>query len=714
MLRPLNRPVTIVVLGRAGAVCSAVLHTIDRLGVGRGMWEGSAAAAALHQPDLLLVCGDEVVPLCQEARRHAALARVPILALVSSGRPGEIEGVLARGADDVLVDALDAAVLGVRLRGLLRGARQERALRRSQELQQALLAAVAQFADDGATPQALHQVLLLGAAALEFSDAELLALSGDELVSVSVGDEEGGSGAGPIAGEEYTELAQTIRARRAVQEHQSRRLPGGETAPCTRVVFPLVARDRLLGALVFRRRGAHELDATELAFGQLLAGHVALQLLEGGYLDGLREQTTRISRARHEAERRLRTIESLEGHFEAASDGVFVVDAEGKILFVNRAAEAITGFAHDGLLGRSLTSLVVEEQRRALREVVERVLCGTNIEAIDLGLSTTGGGLICVSVTTSTVASKHGLAVLSFRDVTAERVLESELRKTKEFLERLIDSTVDAIVAADTSGQIILFNSGAERLCGYRAQEVIGQMPLAGLFPHGLAQQVMRTLRSPASGGVGRLELTRREVLSKAGELVPVNMTASILYEDGVEVATVAILSDLRERIRIEQHLLQAQEKLELSEKHAVVAELAGTAAHELNQPLTSIMGYAQLLQRQIGPGAPQARAIAVILQEAERMAEIVKKIGRITRYETKEYVGSASILDLEKSAPVVAPDFAGPPEETQVRSGPAHPEGPLRQEAERDPGRAERAAKEPGPEDGRTGGGGGDGQRLA
>jgi signal transduction histidine kinase len=139
-------------------------------------------------------------------------------------------------------------------------------------------------------------------------------------------------------------------------------------------------------------------------------------------------------------------------------------------------------------------------------------------------------------------------------------------------------------------------------------------------------------LRPTSYGGVGRPE-TRREIRISGDR--PVSMTASVVYEGEREVATVGILTDLRDRIRMEQRLLDAQQKLQLSEKQALVAELAGAAAHELNQPLTSIMGYAQLIQRQSEKQAAHLRAVGVILSEAERMAGIVKKIGKITKYET-------------------------------------------------------------------------------
>ena len=93
---------------------------------------------------------------------------------------------------------------------------------------------------------------------------------------------------------------------------------------------------------------------------------------------------------------------------------------------------------------------------------------------------------------------------------------------------------------------------------------------------------------------------------------MPVSISAALVFDDeGREIATVGIFSDLRERLRMEERLASAQEKLAVSEKQAVAIELAGAAAHELNQPLTSVMGYAQMLMRKLGPGdaAPPHRA---------------------------------------------------------------------------------------------------------
>jgi PAS domain S-box-containing protein len=448
-------------------------------------------------------------------------------------------------------------------------------------------------------------------------------------------------------------------------------LPSSGGARTGAVVFPVEWRGQPRGALVFRRvatsphAGRLEMDEHEVAFARVLSGILGPinEATSGTVQADVLDRTERIQVTRREGkgQRRLRAVEKFHAYFDAAADSIIALDADARVLFVNRAAEALTGFSRAALVGKPLADLVPPEATLLLEPVLRGVVEGKNLEPFDLPIHTTSGDRLWVSVSTSTVLAEHGVACLSFRDVTLERRLEAELRKTKEFLEKLIDSTVDAIIAADIDGKIILYNPGAERVFGWPAEEVIGRMNVEQLYPDGVARQIMRMLRSPSYGGVGRLELTRREVQTRSGDVVPVNMTASVIYEEGREVASVGILSDLRERIRIEQRLLMAQEKLLVTEKQAVVAELAGTAAHELNQPLTSVTLYVEMMQRRMVADDVNQRAVQSISREVARMAEIVKKIGRITRYETKQYVGGAAILDLEKSSPEEVVE--GPPD---------------------------------------------------
>ncbi|HTR49874.1 MAG TPA: PAS domain S-box protein [Kofleriaceae bacterium] len=647
-------PNPIVVLGGSDQERAAIVAQLVASGLAARAATQISARDAL--PALLVVGGDNVVEIIGQAREVPLLADVPILAIVPAIPATAIAQALAAGATDVATLPVVSAVLAARCRNLARLSRRDAAGAQALARINDILTAA------GDDAEALVQVLQLTAQVLAFDRASLVAhIEGSDHAFVIAASDAEPLSRFTLVIAEYPEVAEAMRSGQPllIEDTQAHPLVASiaENLASRRVhaiaVFPVQWRARSLGAILLRKHvpGLSHVGPRGVELGKLIASITAAHLRHGAVLESLRDQTHRISRARYEAERRLRGIDSLKEHFEAGADGVVVLDDAGRILFVNRAAERITGFARDGLLGSELVDLVPSEQRTLIQGAIARVLAGVNVESFDLDVTTTSGTPVCASVSTSTVLAGTGAVILSFRDVTAERALETELRSTKEFLERLIDSTVDAIIAADLRGNIILFNQGAERLFGFRARDVIGAKPVWELYEEGGARQIMRMLRSTSYGGVGRLEQTRREVRIASGETVPVSLTASIVYEGEREVATVGILADLRERIRMEQRLLDAQQKLQLSEKQALVAELAGAAAHELNQPLTSIMGYAQLIQRQSPAEAPHQRAVGVILAEAERMAGIVKKIGRITKYETTDYVGSARMLDLDRAA---------------------------------------------------------------
>jgi PAS domain S-box-containing protein len=644
----------IVVLGsneedRMAVVSQLVASGLNAQGV-------TKLTAADGLPSLIVIGGETVVELVTEARDVPALAEIPILAIVPSLPVTSLASALTAGATDVIRQPVPSALLAARCRNLLKLSRRDAAGA------QALTKINEVLSEDGDDSEALIHVLQIMASVLGFDRASLIAhIEGSDHAYVIAASDADPLQRFTLTISEYPEVIEAMRTGvpLLIDDVLTHPITQGisETLASRKVrgiaVFPVAWRGRSLGAILLRKRmpGTNHLGPRGLDLGKLITSITAAHLRTGTVLESLRDQTHRISRARYEAERRLRGIDSLKEHFEAGADGVVVLDDAGRILFVNRAAERITGFARDGLLGSELVDLAPANQRSLITDAIARVLAGVNTEAFDLELSTTSGAPVWVSASTSTVLAGTGAVILAFRDVTAERALEHELRSTKEFLERLIDSTVDAIIAADFKGQIILFNQGAERLFGYRARDVIGKKPVWELYEKNGARQIMRMLRSTSYGGVGRLEQTRREVRISTGEAVPVSMTASVVYEGDREVATVGILTDLRERIRMEQRLLDAQQKLQLSEKQALVAELAASAAHELNQPLTSIIGYTQLIQRQSDKEAAHLRAVSIILSEAERMAGIVKKIGRITRYETTDYVGSAKMLDLDRAA---------------------------------------------------------------
>jgi PAS domain S-box-containing protein len=259
---------------------------------------------------------------------------------------------------------------------------------------------------------------------------------------------------------------------------------------------------------------------------------------------------------------------------------------------------------------------------------------------------------LTLNVTFSPVLRAERAILFTFRDVTAERATEVELRRTTEFLARVIDSSVDAIVSSDMSGRVLIFNRAAARIFGYEPAEVIGKLNVERLYPEGVARQVMRKIRSAEQGGPRRLEDYRVNMMGSRGEAIPVNISAALIMDNDKPIGSVGVFTDVREKLRMESRLHTAQEELREQEKSLALAELAGTTAHELNQPLTGVIGYAELLMKQLKADSPLAGAAETILAESQRMASIVRKIGKITRYETRSYLGDTKILDLDKAAP--------------------------------------------------------------
>lgn len=417
-------------------------------------------------------------------------------------------------------------------------------------------------------------------------------------------------------------------------------------------LFPIVFEERVTGVLFLRSgKSARPLKATEIQFGQTVASACAVAIRNARLFDQFRDQTERINSMRMLAERQTEALRKYQDFFEYAADGMAIIDGDGRVLYVNKEGRRLLGRTRDDLLQLRFQELLLEESQSRWQDVVDQVRHGRFKRSFDVYIGRGDSSERVFSLSAGGGGQETGLLIVSFRDVTETREMEGELRTTKEFLENLIDNSVDAIVAADMNGNIMLFNKGAEKMYGYQAEDVIGRMHVSQLYPAGVANDVMRRLRDERWGGRGRLEAQRREIITMSGDIVPVSMTASIIYEDGDEVATVGVFTDLRDRMAMERQLNEARDQLTKTEKARVAAELAGMAAHELNQPLTSVLGYADMLKNRISESDERLRRpVDTIFKQAERMAEIVRKIGRITKYETTRYGLNTDMIDLNRA----------------------------------------------------------------
>lgn len=429
------------------------------------------------------------------------------------------------------------------------------------------------------------------------------------------------------------------------------------------LLFPLIVDREVQGVLHLRARArrASPLRAEELRFGRIVANTTGVAIRNARLFEQIRARNARVLSERVQAERRLRQIEKYQRFFDLAGDGLIIADGVGKILFANQAAERLLGFDAPVIQSLELRDLAADEGRDALRRLLDAVVGAEALRDFELPVLKASGDVALFSVTTAALdhltpggsrdlprTPREATAILSFRDVTETRRTEDQLRRTNTFLMNILESSADAIVVADRRGAITIFNEVATQITGYTEVEA-KRMSVESLYPEGGAHRIMEDLRSPHFGGPGKLEERRDVLRTKQGDEIPVNLAAAIVYDQGQEIATVGIFSDLRERLRMEDKLRRAQQA-------AAVVETAGAAAHELNQPLTAVMGSVDLLNRKVPSSSPARPYLDTILESSERMASIVGKLSQITQYRTKAYVGATDILDLDAAASTEEP----------------------------------------------------------
>ena len=220
----------------------------------------------------------------------------------------------------------------------------------------------------------------------------------------------------------------------------------------------------------------------------------------------------------------------------------------------------------------------------------------------------------------------------SIRDITEAQILQDNLTKSNEFLNRLLDSLVGVVTAADLKGRILFVNKSVRKVLGYEPAEVVGQN-LSMLCTEEELKRVGRELRRNR----GRALMVRTFMLRKDGEKVPGRVNSTYVYSKGEPIATVGIFTDLRQQLKMEHHLEEARMQLVQSEKLASLGRMAAGVAHELNNPLTGITVYADLLRESLEADHPAQEDLRCIMEDAERCRDIVKGLLEYSRQSDME-----------------------------------------------------------------------------
>ena len=331
-----------------------------------------------------------------------------------------------------------------------------------------------------------------------------------------------------------------------------------------------------------------------------------------------------------DSEEKLRTL------FERVRHGLFISSRSGRFIECNQALLDMLGYANKkDLLRKDLPQDVYAnlEDRNRFMERVERE---GFVKDMEVEFKKRGGERITVLLTAYPIKSERG-EIVGYEginlDITERKRIEEELREANEFLRNLIESSVDGIIVTDMKGNILIFNKGAESITGYTAEEVIEKIHITRLYPEGMANQIMEGLRSQDHGGVGKLSPVPLTVMNKAGEQIPIQLSAALIFDrEGKAIASVGIFTDLRPRLNMERKLQETHLQLVSSEKMASLGKLAAGIAHEINNPLGGILIYSSLLMEDLPEEDPKRQDLARVVQEAGRCKEIVRSLLEFAR----------------------------------------------------------------------------------
>ncbi len=146
-------------------------------------------------------------------------------------------------------------------------------------------------------------------------------------------------------------------------------------------------------------------------------------------------------------------------------------------------------------------------------------------------------------------------------DISDQMKLEETIRKKSDFLGDILKNSPTGIVGNDTAGNIFLFNEAAEKIFGYAAEDAIGKIHVAGLYPPGGAREVKEFIYAEGFGGAGRLQDFETKIVSSAGKEIPIRLNCTLIYEDGREIGTIGFFNDISAQAALQNHLVESEEK---------------------------------------------------------------------------------------------------------------------------------------------------------
>src|SRR6266581_2314958 len=312
--------------------------------------------------------------------------------------------------------------------------------------------------------------------------------------------------------------------------------------------------------------------------------------------------------------------------FESLQEGIYIVTPDGTIVDVNPALARMLGYdSKEELLKRRVPEIFVDQpERKIVQDEVERqpMIQGREITLI----CKDGRSIVCLN-TAAAVRDNAGRVVRyqgALMDITERREMERRLHQQQEFARRLVDSFPDLILVLDAEAHYTFVSPRCKDVLGYEIEET--QKMAFGGRTHPEDLPTANSLYQDIIAGKQSFASLEIRVRHKLGEWRRIRFNFSPLADEKGNIEGVVLSGrDVTDLKRLEEQLIQA-------EKLAAMGQMLAGVAHELNNPLTAILGVTELLREREGTDDSSKRQLDLTHRQARRAARIVQNLLEFSR----------------------------------------------------------------------------------
>lgn len=295
-------------------------------------------------------------------------------------------------------------------------------------------------------------------------------------------------------------------------------------------------------------------------------------------------------------------------------EALICTDLEGIVTSWNESAARLFGYPAEEMLGTMFSRIVPDDDRPGEVAILGE-LSPHSTRQYEAPRLTKSSSTLQVLGCISPILDDNRNLIGALR--LEHAIAPPAADESRSRLASIVESSDDAIVSKNLDGIVTSWNQAACRLFGHTSEEMIGESILK-IIPEDLRQEETEILRKIRAGE--RIDHYETRRIRKSGEIIEVSLTISpIRNSQGNVIGSSKIARDISERKKLERLLMQ-------SEKLAATGRLAATIAHEINNPLDSVMNLVYLARTVLPPSSKALPYLLTAERELERVAHIARQ----------------------------------------------------------------------------------------